>query len=80
MEVQRDTAPPLKPEGRGRLEKTYDTFSVHDDPFDMAEAALSMAIALFGVARVFAGFGIPLGSAGYFGRNLHPDWLAKLLG
>ena len=74
-----------------RLEKSYDDFNIHDDQFDMAEACLSVGIALFGItaltrvrwlfglASVFAGFGIAFGLSGFLGWNLHPDWLAKLL-
>ena len=74
------------------FQKQYDDLNVHDDQFDMAEALLSVAIALFGVtaltrkrwllgvAVVFAGFGMILGLAGFVGWNLHPDWLARLLG
>ena len=71
--------------------KEYDRLNVHDDQFDMAEASLSVAIALFGVTAltqkrwllafgiVIASFGTVLGFAGFLGKNLHPDWLAKLL-
>ncbi len=71
--------------------KEYDRLNVHDDQFDMAEASLSVAIALFGVtaltqkrwllvfAIVIAGFGTVLGVAGFLGKSLHPDWVAKLL-
>jgi hypothetical protein len=71
--------------------KEYDRLNVHDDQFDMAEASLSVAIALFGVTAltqkrwllafgvVVAAFGAVLGVAGFLGKNLHPDWLAKLL-
>jgi hypothetical protein len=57
----------------------------------MAEALLSVAIALFGVtaltrkrwllgvALVFASFGAIFGWAGFLGWNLHPDWLASVL-
>jgi hypothetical protein len=57
----------------------------------MAEAAMSVGIALFGVtaltrkrwllgvAGTFAAFGALLGIAGFAGWNLHPDWLANLL-
>ena len=74
------------------FKKQYDDLNVHDDQFDMAEALLSVAIALFGVtaltrkvwllglAIAFAGFGTLLGFAGFLGWNLHPDWLAGLLG
>src|SRR5262245_5750476 len=72
-------------------QKEYDDLNVHDDQFDMAEALLSVAIALFGVtaltrkgwlmgvAVVFAACGSILGFAGFLGWNLHPDWLARLL-
>jgi hypothetical protein len=72
--------------------KEYDRLNLHDDQFDMAEASLSVAIAMFGVTAltqkrwllVFAGciaaFGIVLGVAGFAGLNVHPDFLAKLLG
>jgi hypothetical protein len=74
------------------LTETYDKLNVRDDQFDMSEACLSVGIALmgvtaltqrrwlFGVACVFAGFGYLFGLAGFIGWNLHPDWLAKLLG
>jgi DNA repair ATPase RecN len=74
------------------FKKQYDDLNVHDDQFDMAEALLSVAIALFGVtaltrkgwllilAIVFAAFGTVLGFSGFLGWNLHPDWLAGLLG
>jgi hypothetical protein len=70
----------------------YDALNVHDDQFDMAEALLSVSIALFGVtaltrkrwllgvALVFEAFGTVLGLSGFLGWNLHPDWLASLLG
>jgi DNA repair ATPase RecN len=74
------------------FQKQYDALNVHDDQFDMAEAILSVAIALFGVtaltqkrwllgiAITFATLGTILGFAGFLGWNLHPDWLARLLG
>ena len=74
------------------FQKQYDALNVHDDQFDMAEALLSVAIALFGVtaltrkpwllvlAIAFAAFGTALGLGGFLGWNLHPDWLAGLLG
>lgn len=73
-------------------QKQYEDLNVHDDQFDAAEAGLSIGIALFGVtaltqkrwllivAGVFAAFGILIGMAGFLGKNLHPDFLAKLLG
>lgn len=74
------------------FQKQYDALNVHDDQFDMADALLSVAIALFGVtaltrkrwlfglACVFGGFGVIFGLCGFLGWNLHPDWLARLLG
>ncbi len=75
-----------------RLEKDYDTLNTHDDQFDMAEAGLTVAIALFGItiltqrrwmlglACTFSAFGFIMGLAGFLKWNLHPDWLARLLG
>jgi len=73
------------------FQKEYDRLNLHDDQFDMAEATISVAIALFGitaltqkrrllyVALTFAGFGIIMGLAGFFGLALHPDFLARVL-
>ena len=75
-----------------RLEKEYDTLNIHDDQFDMAEAGFTVAIALLGItiltqrkwmmglATAFSTFGFILGLAGFLKWNLHPDWLARLLG
>jgi hypothetical protein len=72
-------------------ENNYNEINNHDDQFDMADAGLSVGIALAGVAAlarrnwlfimgcVFAAFGMTLGVAGFLKWNLHPDWLAKLL-
>jgi DNA repair ATPase RecN len=74
------------------FQKQYDALNVHDDQFDMADAIMSVSLALFGitaltrkrallgVAIVFASFGTILGLAGFLGWNMHPDWLASLLG
>jgi hypothetical protein len=74
------------------LAHQYDALNVHDDQFDMSEACFSVGIALMGVTALtqkrwllgvaagFAGFGLLFGLAGFCGWNLHPDWLAKLLG
>lgn len=72
-------------------QKTYDQLNFHDDQFDLADAALSIAISLLaitslsqkrwllGVAIIPATFGIVMGLAGLFGWSLHPDFLTKPL-
>jgi hypothetical protein len=81
----------IKKQAEG-FQKQYDDLNVHDDQFDMAEALLSVAIALFGITALtrkswllvlaigFAACGTVLGIAGFVGWNLHPDWLASWLG
>jgi hypothetical protein len=73
-------------------EAEYDRLNYHDDQFDMAEALMSIAIALFGItaltqkrallvtAVVFAGLGAIMGLAGFLGLHLHPTFIARLLG
>ena len=70
----------------------YERLNVRDDQFDMAEALTSVAIALLGITALtrrrrllyvgwaFAGFGFVLGISGFAGLNLHPEFLARLLG
>jgi hypothetical protein len=72
-------------------QKEYDRLNLHDDQFDMSDACLSVAIALFGVtaltkkrwllivAAFFMFFGVLFGLAGFFAWGLHPDFLAKFL-
>lgn len=72
-------------------ELEYDRLNYHDDQFDMAEALMSIGIALFGitaltqkrallgVACIFAATGAVLGVAGFAGLQLHPRVLAELL-
>jgi Domain of unknown function (DUF4337) len=72
-------------------QKEYDALNFHDDQFDMSEACLSVAIALFGVtaltkkrwlllvASLFMFFGVLFGLSGFFGWALHPDFFAKFL-
>jgi len=81
----------IKSQAEG-FQAEYDRLNLHDDQFDMAEAATSIAIALFAVtaltqkrrllivALAFAAFGIVLGTAGFLGLGLHPDFLARALG
>jgi len=72
--------------------KDYDAMNVHDDQFDLAEACLSVAVALAGVAALtrrrwllglataFAGIGVIYGLAGFLRWNLHSDFMARVLG
>jgi hypothetical protein len=70
----------------------FDRLNIKDDQLDMAEALLSIALALFGItaltkkrfmfgfAAAFAGIGVFLGVAAFAGLQVHPEFLAKLLG
>ncbi len=72
-------------------QKTYDGLNFHDDQFDLADAAVSIAISLLAVtaltnkfwlywlALIPTGFGTIMGMAGLFNLNIHPDALTKLL-
>jgi hypothetical protein len=72
-------------------EAEHAALDVHNDQFDMAEALLSVAIALFGVtaltqkrwmlgvAGVFSVFGCFMGVAGFAKLAFHPEWLARFL-
>ena len=81
----------IKAEAEG-LARDYDRLNVRDDQFDMAEALISISLALFGITALtkktgmfwvsgsFALLGLVLGLAGFIGWNIHPDFLARLLG
>ena len=72
-------------------EKLYDQLNVHDDQFDLSEAAFALAIALlamtsltqkgwlYGAAMVPAAFGLFMGLAGLLNWDYHPDALTKVL-
>jgi hypothetical protein len=72
--------------------KDYDAMNLHDDQFDLAEASLSVAVALSGVAALtgrrwlfglacgFGAVGFLFGLAGFLGWSLHSDLMARLLG
>jgi hypothetical protein len=80
----------IKRQAQG-FQQEYDRLNVHDDQFDMADATMSIAIALFGVtaltqkrrllyvALAFAGVGAILGLSGFLNLSVHPDFLARLL-
>ncbi len=81
----------IKGEAEGHAAE-YDRLNLHDDQFDFAEACLTVAIALDGIAvltrkRWLLGFailltvlGIAFGVSGFIGGSFHPAWLARLLG
>lgn len=70
-----------------QAQKTYDTLNYRDDQFDLAEAAIAIAIALLAVTALThlwwlywvaiapSTFGLVMGLAGLFGWALHPDLL-----
>ena len=72
-------------------QKTYDALNIHDDQFDLSDAALALAIALLAVtalthlwwlywlALLPSVFGIVMGIAGLFGLPIHPDFLIRPL-
>ncbi|HEV7574221.1 MAG TPA: DUF4337 domain-containing protein [Thermoanaerobaculia bacterium] len=80
----------IKANAEGQV-KEYERLNLHDDQFDMSDACLSVAIALFGVtaltkkrwllglACLFMFFGVLFGLAGFFAWKLHPDFFAKFL-
>ncbi len=73
------------------FQRDYDRLNLHDDQFDLAEALMSVAIALFGItaltrkrlllgfAAFLAGLGVLFGLAGFLQWGIHPDFLTRLL-
>ncbi len=74
-----------------QAQKNYDNLNHRDDQFDLAEAAIAIAIALLAVtalthqwwlfflALVPSAFGFVMGLAGLFGWAVHPDVLIRPL-
>lgn len=72
-------------------EAQYNALNVHDDQFDLSDAALSIAIACAAVAALVEGWlpllaawafgavGVVFGVAGFAAWSLHPDWIMSLL-
>jgi hypothetical protein len=73
-------------------QKEYDEINLFDDQFDMTEALLTIAIAMFGITSLtqkrwllyFAGvvalIGIILGLTAFMKISLHSDLVSKILG
>jgi len=80
----------LKTEAEG-YQQQYDTLNLHDDQFDLSDAAFSVSIALLGVtaltrkrwlmgmAGVFLFIGVLFSVAGFLGWSLHPDGIMSWL-
>jgi Domain of unknown function (DUF4337) len=74
-----------------QADKTYQALNLHDDQFDMSEAALSISISLlavtaltqkrwlFALAMLPTAFGLFMGFAGLLSTNIHPNFFARLL-
>jgi DNA repair ATPase RecN len=72
-------------------QRDYDRLNLHDDQFDLSDAAFSVAIALLGVtaltrkrwllglAGVFLAVGVVFALAGFLQWQLHPDGLMSWL-
>jgi hypothetical protein len=72
-------------------QREYQRLNVHDDQFDLSDASLSVAIALFGItaltqkrwllvfAIAFLVIGVLFGLAGFFRWDIHPEVLTNLL-
>jgi hypothetical protein len=74
------------------FEKEHETLNNFDDEFDVSQACLTISIALSGItaltrkrwllnfALVLSACGIFMLTAGFLGVDVHPQWLARLLG
>jgi len=81
----------IKEQAEG-YEKEYEALNVFDDQFDLTEALLSIAIAMFGLtaltqkkwllyfACTVSGIGFILGITAFMHISLHSDFMAKILG
>ena len=81
----------IKKQAEG-FQKEYDDINLFDDQFDMTEAFLTIAIAMFGITALtqkkwllyFAGtiglIGILLGLAAFMKISLHSDLISRILG
>lgn len=81
----------IKTQAEG-FQKEYDDINVFDDQFDMTEAFLSIAVAIFGITALtqkkwllyfaccISIIGIILGLTAFMKIPLHSDFISKLLG
>jgi hypothetical protein len=81
----------IKAQAEG-FQKEYDDINLFDDQFDMTDALLTIAIAMFGITALtqkkwllyFSGIvsliGIILGLAAFLKIGLHSDFISKILG
>lgn len=81
----------IKKQAEG-FQKEYEDINVYDDQFDMTDAFLSIAIAMFGVTALtqrkwllyFAGsvavLGMVLGITAFLKIPLHSDFISRILG
>lgn len=72
-------------------EQEYEQLNFHDDQFDIAEAGMTVGLAVLGVAALtrrkwlvwfalaFAGVGLASGIAGFVGGSFHLDFVATML-
>lgn len=80
----------IKKQAEG-YEQEYDRLNLHDDQFDIAEAGITVALAVLGIAAltrrawlvwfalIFAGVGLASGISGFVGGDFHLDFLARML-
>lgn len=81
----------IKAQAEG-FEKEYEAINVFDDQFDMTEAFLSIAVAMFGITALtqktwlfyfsclLSAIGITCGLAAFLHISLHSDFVSKVLG
>jgi hypothetical protein len=80
----------IKKQAEG-YEQEYERLNLHDDQFDIAEAGITVALAVLGIAAltrrtwlvwfavVFASVGLASGIAGFVGGSFHLDFIATML-
>lgn len=81
----------IKAQAEG-YQKEYDDINVFDDQFDMTDALLTIAIAMFGITALtqkrwllwfaagISGLGILFGLTAFLKISLHSDFVSKILG